>query len=121
MNRFFYKKCYKWHVRIIISVALISNFRIPKIIRTLKSIRLFYWNLCADRYLAAEVAESEARSFARDNQLQLLRIKNVNTGQRNDETIDGWTSISECAPVLFTICDMLWKRDVIIAQQGVDV
>jgi len=27
----------------------------------------------ADRYLAAEVAESEARSFARDRQLHLLR------------------------------------------------
>jgi len=78
----------------------------------------------ADRYLAAEVAESEARTFARDNQLHLLRTQNLSSGemtQRSDSHIDGWTSINDCAPILFTLCDLLWKRDALIAQQGVDV
>ena len=73
------------------------------------------------RYLAAEISESEVRSFTRDKGLQLLRVSNTNEGKRHDDSIDGWTSISQSAPVLFSLCDLLWKRDALLAEQGIDV
>ena len=76
-------------------------------------------NFFGQFYKYIQVAESEARNFSARKDLNLLRTKNVNSTTGLEP--DGWTSINETAPILFTICDLLWKRDAIFAQQGIDV
>ena len=49
----------------------------------------------ADRYLAAEVPESEVRSFSQKYNFNLFRTENVNENVRNNNTIDGLASIKE--------------------------
>ena len=65
----------------------------------------------ADRFMAAEVPENEMRTFASRNNMNLFRTENVNLQVRNDNTIDGQSSIKDTGELLFSICDLLNKRD----------
>ena len=49
----------------------------------------------ADRYMAAEVPESEVRTFANRNNMNLFRTSNINENVRSNNTIDGASSIKE--------------------------
>jgi len=65
----------------------------------------------ADRFMASEVPENEMRTFAQRNNLNLFRTENVNVQVRNDNTIDGAASIKDTGELLFSICDLLMKRE----------
>lgn len=67
----------------------------------------------ADRYMAAEVPESEVRNFANRNNMNLFRTSNVNENIRSNNTIDGVSSIKDVSDILFSLCDLLLKRDTI--------
>ena len=45
--------------------------------------------------MAAEVPESEVRTFANRNNMNLFRTSNVNENVRSNNTIDGASSIKE--------------------------
>jgi GTPase SAR1 family protein len=75
----------------------------------------------ADQYLSAEVPESDARKFASSQELTLMRSKNVNVGERPNETIDAWSSIQEVGQTVGALCDLLYKRDLLKAQDGLNV
>ncbi len=88
----------------------------------------------ADQYLSAEVLpiailllapykvpESDARKFASSQELTLMRSKNVNIGERPNETIDAWSSIQEVGQTVGALCDLLYKRDLLKAQDGLSV
>jgi len=67
----------------------------------------------ADRYMAAEVPESEVRTFANRNNMNLFRTSNINENVRSNNTIDGASSIKDVGDLLFSFCDLLLKRDTI--------
>merc|ERR1712212_1212497 len=67
----------------------------------------------ADRFMAAEVPETEMRNFATRNNLNLFRTSNINPTLRNDNTVDGYASIKDVGELLSSICDLLLKRDTI--------
>ena len=47
----------------------------------------------ADRYMAAEVPESEVRTFSQKNNFNLFRTANINEHVLNNNTIDGVSSV----------------------------
>lgn len=57
----------------------------------------------ADRYMAAEVPESEVRTFANRNNMNLFRTSNINENVRSNNTIDGASSIKEICSNLRTV------------------
>ena len=65
--------------------------------------------------------ESDARKFTSSRELTLMRSKNVNVGERPDETIEAWSSIQEVGPTMSALCDLLYKRDLLKAQDGLSV
>ena len=54
--------------------------------------------------MAAEVPESEVRTFANRNNMNLFRTSNINENVRSNNTIDGASSIKEFVPDHFSYC-----------------
>ena len=60
--------------------------------------------------MAAEVPESEVRTFANRNNMNLFRTSNINENVRSNNTIDGASSIKEFVMTLEHFLDKIIVR-----------
>ncbi|CAH3028022.1 unnamed protein product [Porites evermanni] len=71
------------------------------------------------RLLAVDFTEQEIREFEDQWQVPVLRIANV-TGQRTADGrgLDGRSGITDIAPFLNSLAELLWQRDQVTAASG---
>ncbi|XP_064599239.1 ciliogenesis and planar polarity effector 2-like [Liolophura sinensis] len=64
-----------------------------------------------DLHAHSEITQREIRDFEHQWNIPILRIRNVPDYQQNKTKTD----LNEVAPLLNTICEYLWQRDLILA------